>query len=378
MIPPAQRTYQGPRRVWVLLPYVLGLAHLGLFNVVFRIERGGFFGGDSWKFLGVADALRSGTLWSNPDNVKPLGYPLALALGSVLPGGMVLHALLWNALCYLATIYIVGRIARLTGCSGVVAVTAQIGFALVVNTAAWANLVLSDTMAMALFAGSCWMFVLIARASAETVQWKPLAVLGALLGWLSITRTEYALLLPLVSLWLIGTRVVCRTTWRRLMARLALIWMCALPPLLIQPVASGLSGPASFVPPRQIGVLQIWASRFDLEFTRLRLTQLVDLIREVSVSPDADMAEVRRRLYELRDINGEDPIHDETLALAAEDLQRLHDIVRVRGLRDLEACGLLAYETVTGDLRRYAIRYAKRLALYVTAADMEWPSTRKK
>ncbi|MBI2496034.1 MAG: hypothetical protein HYY90_01040 [Candidatus Omnitrophica bacterium] len=368
----------GPRRpgrwAWRSIPYAVGILNLLLFHVVFRIERGTFFGGDSGQYMAIAEALRSGALWNTAENGKPLGYPLILALAGSLPGDTVVNALLFNWLFYLTTILAIGHIGRLLTGSSMVGWSAQTLFAVIPNTAAWANLVYSDTMAMGLFVSSFWVFLRIIHVPAEAlVRWN-LMGLGLLLGLLGITRTEYLVLLPLVTLLLCGLHLSRGVFIRRAVNSALLLWLCSLPLLLLQPTVSGWRGLASLLPPNQSGPLQLWAGRFDLDFSQLRIWKLIDLVHLTSHRPSMlDIADVQRQLDALKYTQrGEDPIDDQVLRLAVHDLQILHTLVTARGLAPLDAYRILAWQTLTQNPWRFVARAIRRFALYVTAAEREW------
>lgn len=366
------RAGQEFRSLWwglSLLPYVVGALHFLLFNVLFWKVRGTFYGGDSGEYLQIANDLLSGTLLAEPKNGKPLGYPLLLALAESLPGSTVVNALIFNAFFYLSTIYMVGRIMCLLTCSPTVTRMTQTGFALVSNTAAWANLLLSETMTMALFVGGCWVYLRVASAPAQKLRIGHCMVLGVLLGALSVTRMEYVLLLPILTL-LLGYRCLSRhSPLRNALINVAVLWVCSLPMLMIQPIVSGWKGPASLIPPRQSAFLEIWRSWYDLEFTQLRWHKL----REIVLIPEEDTSVAQAKVMALKynDTN-EAPIDDSLLNQAYGDIQRLRDLSIVQGVPILDAYRQVGLERLRQDPWRYASRAVQRLFLYITAADLDW------
>lgn len=359
-------------RISAVLPYVLGSLNLLCFNVLFRIYRGTFLGGDSGEFLRIADALRSGALLANPDNAKPLGYPLMLALLGGLPGSTVTHALVLNAACYLVTIAMIGAIARLLNCPPAGARFAQVVFSLVPNTAAWATLVLSDTMAMALLTCSFWVYLRILRAAEREARIRDVLLLGVLLGGLSVTRTEYVLLLPLVSLLFCipGLRPL-----RSVYTAVSLLWVSSLPILMLQPVVSGWHrGLASFIPPNQSAFVDLWRYQYDLEFTQFRFQRLPGLAQLATELEDVDLPAVRERIRALKySETSEAPIDDAFLDQAYADIRRIRELVRTHGLTLAAAYRVVTLDSITRHPGTYLARAARRFFLYLTSADLEWP-----
>lgn len=355
------------------LPYVVGVLNLALFNVLFWIERGTFFGGDSGEFMSLADKLRSGALLANPNNGKPLGYPLLLALSASLPGPPVAKALGFNWLFFGVAILIVGLIARRLNCSPRVALFAQILFALVPNTAAWANLVLSDTLAMVLFVSSFWIFLKVIGLSEPAMPTRYLLGLGTLLGLLSLTRTEYVLLFPLVTVLFCGLGLSRRRSASEVLRGVLVVWVGGLL-LMVQPMISGWRGLSSFVPPNQSRFLAVWGSGYDLEFTQLRFHRLADLIALAAESQQIDSAVIRAKLQTLKVTEAHhEPIDEDVLDLAFHDVLRLQDLVRTQGFSPLEGHRQLALELFARDPWRVVSRAVRRLWLFLTAEHLDWP-----
>lgn len=351
---------------WPALPYAIGALHLAAFHLLFRWQRGGFFGGDSGEYLAIAESLRTGTIFTQPANGKPLGYPLLLALASWLPGSDVAHALWLNAACWLLTIALVGGLVRRIAGSPRLALVAQLGVALIPNSAYWANLVLSDTVATALFVAAAWCLV---RIETESDGRWPAIWLGITLGALALTRTEYVLLWAAALVWLAwGARDRARRGAR---GSLVVALGCSVPLLLIQPILT--HRPGGVIPPNQSGALQFWASQFDLEFTQLRLFRLVDAVRlATSGEPVAD-ATLAARVAALRD--GHDPqdrIPDAALAQAEHELRALRDATS-RGVPRDAAYRDRAVAMLQQHPWRTLGRALQRFILYASAAELEWP-----
>ena len=125
-------------------------------------------------------------------------------------------------------------------------------------------------------------------------------VLGALLGGLSVTRTEYAPLLLIVTFLLLLPSLVRSSPVKYSLLSVLLLWIFSLPMLLIQPMVSGWNGEVSFIPPNQSGFLGVWKSRYDLEFTQLRLHRLVDIVHMAIQSPESDLPVVKAKIRELK------------------------------------------------------------------------------
>lgn len=357
-----------------MIPYGVGALHLLLFTVLFWKVRGSFFGGDTGEFVAIANAIRSGTLISHPGYGKPLGYPILLALAAMFPGSLTVNALLFNAVFYLLTIAVVGRIARLLTGSSAMARIAQTGFALVPNTAAWANLVLSETLAMVLLVSSFWVYLQVERAE-DRARWiRQLMVLGILLGMLGLTRSEYLLLLPIATM-LLGVRLLSRGLTRRALLGMILVWAGSVPLLMWQPIVSSAPGRISLIPQKQSGFLALWGSQYDLEFTQLRFHRLADILYEVGESPTLESAIVQAKLRTLTSSEaGEDPIDEARLNQASRDIERFRELVGREGYRPLDAYRALALESLAQHPRRYVSRAFKRLLLFMTAVELDWPS----
>jgi len=352
----------------------MSVLNLAIFHVVFRIERGTFLGGDSSEYLHIAQMIRSEAFWGSAQNGKPLGFPLVLAVVSSLPGDLVTYVLVFNALCVLWTVHVVGLIMRLLRCSRGVSLAAQVVFALVPNTAAWANLVYSDTMAMALFVTNLWVLLHIMEGGASTTRCEWFALLGVLLGWLAITRTEYGFLLPLTSVFLLGHGLLRWRRWGAVVRRVALMWALSLPLLLIQPAASGWKDHRSLIPPRQSGFLDIWRTWYDLELTQLRFHQLDGVAQQASRMTSGELVALRFQLQALkRSPAGQDPVEDRLLDRLEEDLRAIQRFVAVQGLSLFDAYRQRGMERMVNDAAGYVTRVLKRLALFVTAAELDWP-----
>lgn len=359
--------------MWSTIPYGVGALHVLLFTVLFWKVRGSFFGGDTGEFVAIADAIRSGTLMSHPGYGKPLGYPILLALAATLPGNLTVNALLFNAVFYLLTIYVVGRIAHLLTGSSEGARIAQTGFALVPNTAAWANLVLSDTLAMVLLVSSFWVYLQVERVEDRAWGIRRLVVLGMLLGLLALTRSEYLLLLPIATM-LLWVRLMGRRLVKRALIGIVLVWMGSVPVLMWQPIVSSTSERVSLIPPKQSGFLALWGSQYDLEFTQLRFHRLADILYAIGESPTLDPAVIQAKLRTLTYSEaGEDPIDELLLDRASRDIERFRELVGVEGYRPLDAYQVLALESLAQDPWRYVSRAFKRLFLFMTAVELDWP-----
>lgn len=356
-----------------ILPLAVGALHFLLFTVLFWRVRGTFFGGDSGEFLAISDAIRSGAVIGDLNYGKPLGYPLLLALVTSLPGTPVVNTLICHAVFYLLTIHLLGRLAHLLGCSSDVARVTQIIFALVPNTAAWANLVLSDTMAMVLLVSSFWAYLKAGQVEEDAQTLRYRVLLGVLLGLLAVTRTEYVLLLPITTV-LFGFRWVRRNHLKRALTSVIVIWISSLPILMLQPMLSLASGRVSFVPPKQSGFLALWGSQYDLEFTQLRFSRLADIVYAVSESPAVDDGVIQAKLHSLEYSEaGEDPIGTVLLDQAQRDIQRLRELVGIEGYPPLVAYRKLAWESLLQDPWRFIARAVRRLGLFMTAVELDWP-----
>lgn len=362
-----------PSRIHSAVPYLVGVLNVLLFNILFQIERGTFFGGDSSEFLRIAEALRSGSALAHLGNEQPIGYPLVLALAASLPGSVVVNALIFNALLYLFTIYAMGGIARLLGVPPTVTRVAQIGFALVPNTAAWVNLVLSGTMAMAMFVGSLWAYLRIAMADPHVVRFPRLIVLGALVGMLGLTRTEDVLLLPLVGFLVCGQGVFRRSALRSVVRHVAVIGLSGLLVLMVPAAVLG-RGPASFIPLKHPAFKGMWSGRYDLEFTQYRLYRFVKIAEAARGISESELPAVRSEIYALKYTDRhEAPIDDGLLAQAYADATRLRELSMTHHLSLPDAYRQLALTFLTQDPWGYASRALKRLFLYLTGADHDWP-----
>jgi hypothetical protein len=354
------------------LPILLGAAHFLVFTGLTAWQRGTVMGGDSGHYLQMAEALREGRWIGQLANVKPLGYSLAIAALGWLPGPIAVHAILVNAACYLATIWLIGPLARGLGCRPRVAWVTQLGFALLPNFPAWGNLIMSDTLAMALLAAATLAALRLAEQDGARIPWRPAAALALALGLLTLTRTEYTLLVPAAML-LAALRLRDPGHGRSVAAlatALALLVGGYAAARGVQWLASGRG-----VPPHQSGGLQLWAGRYDFEFTQLRLFRLVDVVFLVNRAPETPDAELREGLERLRHAPEEPPIPDAVLAAAEEDLQRLRRIVETSDLVDEPAFRALAIAWVRERPMEFLGRAARRLLYYVTGAERDWPRT---
>jgi len=211
--------------------------------------------------------------------------------------------------------------------------------------------------------------------SAKGIRAGQVVGLGAILGILAITRPEYALLLPITTALFLGLGRFGGWSASRVWTGLLMLWMSAMPLLMLEPMISGWHGPTSFAPPDQSRYRDIWRTWYDLELTQLRYHRLDELAHLASRVPDAALPRVSEQVRALKySAAGEDPVDDQLLDRIDQDIRTIRGITASRGLSVYEAYRVLGLQLVAAHPWGYAKRVLTRLGWYASGADSDWPS----